>query len=87
MQKLQEYLYVGKPSHEQIHEELSAKLSADAVLITEGSDGFREATLRWQEFRPPTFRASVQVTSEQDIQETISILALSQPIHPGTTAD
>lgn len=71
--KLQEYLGVGKPSHEQIHEELGAKLSENAILITEGSEGFREATIRWQEFRPPTFRASVQVATEEDIQETVSL--------------
>lgn len=71
VEKLQEYLHMGKPSHEQIHEELGAKLSENAILITEGSEGFREATIRWQEFRPPTFRASVQVANEEDIQETV----------------
>lgn len=71
--KLQDYLQGGKPSHKQIHQELGTRLSANAKLITEGSDGFRESTLRWQEFRPPTFAASVEVASEQDIQETVSI--------------
>jgi hypothetical protein len=58
-------------AHDNIHTELRPRLSDAAKLYISDQAEFRASTLRWQEVNPPSFGASVEVSSEQDIRETV----------------
>lgn len=50
---------------------LGPLLSAGASIYFPGSDGFDNATDRWQTWKAPTLEVVVQVASEQDVEQTI----------------
>lgn len=52
---------------------LKPKLSATAEIFYPGSAGYTEATTRWSASIKPSFKAVVRITSEADIQATVSL--------------
>lgn len=56
-------------------DELGPQLSSEASITLTGSDEFAELTLRWTAWEAPSFKATVQVYTEEDVSNTvISIL-------------
>lgn len=61
--------FIGQPSS---FAELGAVLSPDASILFPEDPRFGNATLRWQAYSAPSFRAVVEVATEVDIQKTAS---------------
>lgn len=55
-----------------LQSELAAMLSPEAELFVPSDPDYGNASIRWSTFDEPTFRAYVEVATEQDIQETVS---------------
>lgn len=60
-------------AHPNITTELGPSLSPGATINFPGSAEFQVATDRDNEQDPPTFSAVVEVATERDVQETVSI--------------
>lgn len=52
-------------------DELGPQLSSEASITLVGSDQFEELTVRWTAWEAPSFRASVQVYTEDDVSNTV----------------
>lgn len=61
----------GQPSN---FAELGAVLSPSASILLPDDAGFDNATLRWQAYAAPSFRAVVEVATESDIQNTVRLI-------------
>ncbi|KAH8750850.1 FAD binding domain protein [Diaporthe sp. PMI_573] len=48
-------------------------ISLEASIIVVGSDEFDELTVRWTAWAAPSFRATVQVYTEEDVSNTIKV--------------
>ena len=60
-------------AYSNITEELGPLLSPNAAIIFPGSAEFLVATDRDNEQEPPTFAVVVEVATESDVQETVSL--------------
>jgi hypothetical protein len=58
-----------------ISAELGHRLSPNAAIFRPTDPGWSKAILRWNAFSPPTYTALVEVSTEKDIQETVTILS------------
>ncbi|KAJ7762585.1 FAD binding domain protein, partial [Mycena metata] len=58
--------------HEAFAAELGPRLSRGASIYLEGDEGFKEQTIRWQLFAPPSFHVAVVVGDERDVQLTVA---------------
>jgi hypothetical protein len=56
-----------------IKAELGPQLSRGATILLPQDGDFTDETERWSLYSAPTFRAVVEVTSEQDVQATVSV--------------
>jgi hypothetical protein len=54
--------------------ELGRHLSPNAAIFLSTDPGWVNATLRWNAFSAPTYTALVEVSTEKDIQETVTLL-------------
>lgn len=52
-------------------DELGPQLSSQASITLIGSEEFDELTARWTAWEAPSFRASVQVYTEEDVSNTV----------------
>ena len=72
---------IGVQHSDNIHAALGLSLSRDAVIHLPGSGGFDTATDRWNPWRNPQFDVVVEVITEDDVVQTVSLTA---SIHSGT---
>lgn len=63
----------GDNEYVDIKSELGWALSEGAEIILQQDQSFTSQTVRWSTYSPPSFRAVVQVTCEQDVQAVVSI--------------
>lgn len=54
-------------------DELGPQLSSEASITLTGSDEFDELTSRWTAWEAPSFRATVQVYTTEDVSNTVSL--------------
>jgi hypothetical protein len=52
-------------------DELGPQISSEASITVVGSDEFDELTVRWTAWAAPSFRATVQVYTEEDVSNTV----------------
>lgn len=52
-------------------DELGPQLSPEASITVVGSDEFDELTVRWTAWEAPSFQATVQVYTEEDVSNTV----------------
>lgn len=52
---------------------LQTSLSEDARITYPGSEEFANATFRWSTYGEPTFAVAVDVATEEDVSQTVSI--------------
>jgi hypothetical protein len=57
--------------HINFSEELGHRLSPNAAIFLPTDPGWANATRRWNTLSAPTYSALVEVSTEQDIQETV----------------
>lgn len=55
-------------------DELGPHLSSGASITLTGSDEFAELTLRWTAWEAPSFKATVQVYTEEDVSNTVMFI-------------
>lgn len=55
---------------------LREKLSPGANVYVEHSEKFSGATLRWSEYKSPHFTVVVEVATEDDVVETVSLTSV-----------
>ncbi|KAJ7762619.1 hypothetical protein B0H16DRAFT_1719067 [Mycena metata] len=58
--------------HAALASELGPRLSRGASIHLEGPEEFKEQTIRWQLFAPPSFHLAVVVGDEHDVQLTVA---------------
>lgn len=63
----------------QIAADLKPRLSPGAGVVLAGDEEFAGLVGRWREYHAPTVAAVVQVTTESDIQQTVSKPTWAQP--------
>lgn len=54
-------------------DELSPQLSSEASITLTGSGEFDELTSRWTAWEAPSFKATVQVCTTEDVSNTVSL--------------
>lgn len=52
-------------------DELGSQLSSEASITLTDSDEFDELTVRWTAWEAPSFKATVQVYTEEDVSNTV----------------
>lgn len=58
-------------------DELGPQLSPEASITLFGSDDFENLTERWTAWAAPSFKAAVQVYTEEDVSNTVNIIDTS----------
>jgi hypothetical protein len=67
--------FVLPSSNININAVLGPQLSSNAAIILPGQDSWANASSRWQGYAIPTYQAVVEVSTEKDIQQTVSSTA------------
>jgi hypothetical protein len=57
---------------------LGQQLSSNAAIVLPGQPYWANASARWQGYAIPTYQAVVEVSTEKDIQQTVSSIVAEQ---------
>ena len=68
-------------------DELGPQLSSEASITLVGADEFDELTVRWTAWEAPSFQATVQVYTEEDVSNTVIFILQTKDEHVQLTLE
>ena len=64
-----------------VYVSLKERLSPKAKIYLQDSESFGHATLRWSQFKRPQFTVVVEVATEHDVVETVSLTPIELSLY------